>query len=233
MIDIVKSTKHHYHEEEWLKTYWHFSFADYYDPDNMAFGVLRVFNDDVIKPGKGFGFHPHSNMEIVTYVFEGELKHRDNLGNEGVILPGEIQRMSAGTGIIHSEFNNSGTTELKLLQMWVLPEKNGINPSWEQKRFSKEERTNTLLPIISPIQNRKGASLGIHQDVYFYVSFLNGKELIHSVAGRLAYIFVISGELELNGKKMGEKDAAKIRGEREISIKSKGADIILIEMPPE
>lgn len=232
MIDVVKSGKHHFHEESWLRTFWHFSFADYYDPGNMGFGVLRVFNDDVILPGKGFGFHPHSNMEIVTYVFEGELKHSDNLGNEGVILPGEVQRMSAGTGIIHSEFNNSASQDLKLLQMWVLPEKNGTKPSWEQKRFYKEERTNTLLPIISPMQNRKGSSLGIHQDAYFYVSFLNGR-LSHSVAGRLAYLFVISGEIELNGKKMGEKDSAKIRGEKEISMKSNGADIILVEMPPE
>lgn len=232
MIDIVKSEKHHYHEEDWLKTYWHFSFADYYDPENLSFGVLRVFNDDIVLPGKGFGFHPHSNMEIVTYVFEGELKHRDNLGNEGVILPGEVQRMSAGTGIIHSEFNNSSTKDLKLLQMWILPERGGIKPSWEQKKFSKDERTNTFLPIVSPMQNRKGASLGIHQDAYFYVSFLNGS-LSHSVAGRLAYLFVVSGEIELNGKEMGPKDSAKIRGEKGILLKSSGAEIMMIEMPPE
>ncbi len=231
MIDIIKASKHHFHEEDWLKTYWHFTFADYYDPKNMGIGTLRVFNDDVIRPGKGFGFHPHANMEIVTYVIEGELKHRDNLGNEGVIMPGEVQRMTAGTGIIHSEYNNSPTKDLKLLQMWVMPERNGLKPSWEQKRFSKEERTDNLRNIISPINSKREGSLGIHQDAHFYVSRIVKKEIVHSLKARIAYLFVIEGKIEVNGKIMETKDAIKIADETVIKITPlNDSEIILIDM---
>jgi hypothetical protein len=239
MIKIVRSSEHFHHKEDWLSTYWHFSFDFYRDPANMGFGPLRVFNDDIIEQGKGFGFHPHRDMEIVTFVIEGELEHRDNHGNHGVIKAGEVQRMTAGTGIVHSEYNHSQEKELRLLQMWIFADRRGLEPSWEQKRFSREERKGKLLPIVVPWNsagsNGNGA-VRIHQDATFYVSSLDGssKPIEHDLQGHKAYFFVIDGSARLNDKTLEKRDAARIVGENKITISAddnKSAEIMLIDLP--
>jgi redox-sensitive bicupin YhaK (pirin superfamily) len=167
----------------------------------MNFGPLRVFNDDTIKPGAGFGFHQHSDMEIITYVIEGTLEHKDNFGNRGVISPGEIQIMSAGTGVSHSEYNHSANEPLRLLQMWVFADTQGLKPSWGQQKFTKQERQNTLLPVISPKKTNE-KSLSIHQDVSFYVSSISQNSTIrHELQNkRQAYLCTITGSVKVNGE---------------------------------
>ncbi|MEO9307906.1 putative Quercetin 2,3-dioxygenase [Nitrosotalea sinensis] len=234
MIKITKENQHYKGESEWLETYHHFSFAEYFDPSKVNFGPLRVFNDDVIKPGTGFDFHQHQDMEIVTYVIDGTLEHKDSLGNHGLIQPGEIQRMSAGTGVFHSEFNHSDTKPLRLLQMWVFSDTKGLKPSWEQKQYSKDDRTNNLLQVIGQKDASKQDSLGIHQDASFYVSNLRtGSEIQHNIIkGRIAYLFVIEGKVSVNGKTLDTRDAAKIQDESKISIQGqKESEIILIDLP--
>jgi redox-sensitive bicupin YhaK (pirin superfamily) len=234
MIKITKENQHYKGESEWLETYHHFSFAEYFDPSKVNFGPLRVFNDDIIKPGTGFDFHQHQDMEIVTYVIDGTLEHKDSLGNHGLIQPGEIQRMSAGTGVFHSEFNHSDTKPLRLLQMWVLSDTRGLKPSWEQKQYSKDDRTNKLLQVIGQKDASKQNSLGIHQDASFYVShFRPGFEIQHNIIkGRIAYLFVIEGKVSVNGKTLDTRDAAEIQDESQISIQGqKESEIILIDLP--
>ncbi len=234
MIKITKENQHYKGESEWLETYHHFSFAEYFDPSKVNFGPLRVFNDDIIKAGTGFDFHQHQDMEIVTYVIDGTLEHKDSLGNHGLIQPGEIQRMSAGTGVFHSEFNHSDTKPLRLLQMWVFSDTRGLKPSWEQKQYSKDDRTNKLLQVIGQKDASKQGSLGIHQDTSFYVSNLSpGSEIRHNIIkGRIAYLFVIEGKVSVNGKTLDTRDAAEIQDESKISIQGqKESEIILIDLP--
>jgi redox-sensitive bicupin YhaK (pirin superfamily) len=235
-IRIVRAGEHFHHEEDdgWLSTYWHFSFDFYRDPQNMGFGPLRVFNDDVIKPGKGFGFHPHRDMEIVTYVIEGELEHRDDKGNHGVISAGEIQRMTAGTGIVHSEYNHSKEMPLRLLQMWVQADRRGLEPSWEQQKFGAGERRDVLLPVVVKEGAKAGSAVHIHQDASMHVSSLGaGKQVEHALAqGRKAYVFVIDGYATVNGQKMQKQDAARIENENKVSIKAdKSAELLLVDLP--
>jgi quercetin 2,3-dioxygenase len=199
MISTIKSNDRHYQDTGWLQTRWHFSFSDYHDPNNVNFGPLRVFNDDVIQPGQGFGMHPHRDMEVVTYVLSGALEHRDHLGNRGVIHPGEVQVMSAGKGIMHSEFNHSKEKVAHLLQLWVLPRTTGGKPRWEQKQFGVEDRRGRLLPVVS--SGNISGTLSIDQDATIYVSSLKAGERVKQTIGeeRRAYLFVISGELKVNG----------------------------------
>ena len=211
MVQIIRSADRHHLDAGWLSTHWHFSFDDYYDPENISFGPLRVFNDDVIKPSGGFPMHPHKEMEIVTYVIEGTLEHSDSMGNKGQIKPGEIQRMSAGTGLRHSEYNASKTDPLHLVQLWIIPAKQRLTPSWEQKQFSVEARSGKLLPIAVPEGEKVGGAVSIHQDATIYTSLLsNGQTAKHAMdVGRRAYIFVINGELKLEAKN-GNKDAKPV-----------------------
>lgn len=234
MIRVIKEQEQYKGEIGWLTTYHHFSFAEYYDPDNVNFGPLRVFNDDTIQPGTGFDLHQHQDMEIVTYVIEGELEHKDSLGNHGIIRAGEIQRMSAGTGVFHSEFNHSSEEPLRLLQMWIFSDTRGLQPSWEQKKFSKDERKNLLLPVIMPKSSKQKGGLTISQDVIFYISSLQeGRELTLTLnKERLAYIFVIDGKIMLNDKTLYKRDAAQIENVEDIQIKAqKDAELILIDLP--
>jgi redox-sensitive bicupin YhaK (pirin superfamily) len=236
MIRITKANEHYHHEEGWLSTYWHFSFDQYRDPDKMNFGPLRVFNDDVIAPGMGFGFHPHRDMEIVTYVTEGELEHRDDQGNQGVIRAGEVQRMTAGSGIVHSEYNHSKEKPAKLLQVWIHADRRGLKPSWEQQKYTKQEREGRLLPVIVPEKAKDGGAMRIHQDAYFYVSsLLSGSKVDHGLSqGRKAYLFVIDGGVQVNGQKMETKDAARIEEESKVEITAdKPTELILIDLPEE
>ncbi len=234
MIKTIKASEHYKNEEDWLATYHHFSFADYYNPDKMNYGPLRVFNDDTIQPGTGFGFHQHSDMEIITYLIDGELEHKDNQGNHGVIYPGEVQRMTAGSGIMHSEFNHSKERPLRLLQMWVFANKKGLKPSWEQKKFTKEDRTNRLVPVVTSENVTDGNALRIHQDATFYLSSLtSGGRVEHNMgSGRKAYLFVIDGAISLNGNPMQTRDAAMIESEDNLAIDAeKPTELILIDLP--
>jgi redox-sensitive bicupin YhaK (pirin superfamily) len=234
MIKITRSNDHYHSELDWLSSYWHFSFDHYHDPQKMNFGPLRVFNDDTIKPGTGFGFHPHRDMEIVTYVIDGELEHQDNQGNKGIIQPGEIQRMTAGSGILHSEYNHSKEKPLRLVQLWIFANRHGLKPSWEQKQFSKQDRKDRLLPVIVPENVKDGEALHIHQDASIYVSSLTkGARVEHHLAqGRKAYVFVIEGNANINGKELTTRDAARIEMDRSIAISASGpTELMLLDLP--
>ncbi len=232
MMKVIKSDERHHADMGWLSTYWHFSFNDYYDPTNMNWGALRVFNDDVIRPGQGFGSHPHRDMEIVTYVLEGELEHRDNQGNTGVIHPGEVQVMSAGTGIVHAEYNHSRARPVHLLQLWILPRTKGLPPRWEQRPFTLADRLGTLLPVVSA--GHIPGTVTIDQDAVIYVSALRaGQEVIYkSRAGRKAYLFVITGSLTVNGTPLTAGDQARIADEPELTLRATGeAELMLLDLP--
>ncbi len=233
MIKVIKSTDRYHANMGWLSTYWHFSFDTYHDPANMNWGALRVFNDDVVQPGQGFGMHPHRDMEIVTYVLEGELEHRDNQGNTGVIRPGEVQVMSAGTGIVHSEYNHSKERPVHLLQLWILPRTKGLKPRWEQRQFTLSERGGALLPVVS--DGKVPGTLHVDQDVTIYVSALKtGQTVVHTSrrASRKGYLFVIAGDLALNGIPLGTGDQARIADEPDLTVEAKGdAELIFLDLP--
>ena len=232
-MKIIRAAERFHIESDWLSAYWLFSFDRYYDAHNLNFGPLRVFNHDMVQGRGGFPTHPHREMEIVTYVLEGELAHKDSTGGRGLIRPGEVQRMTAGTGVAHSEFNASETTPVKLLQMWVLPERPGLAPSYEQKQFTIDERTSRLLPIASG-QDDKLGTVKVHQDVTFYVShFRHGDLVLHELKeGRRAFFYVIEGEVQLNGERMQTGDQARITDLKRLEIGGRGkSEIILIDLP--
>jgi len=232
MIEIINHEQRYHFESEWLSTYWHFSFDHYYDPQNLGFGPLRVFNDDVVQPSSGFPTHGHREMEIVTYVLEGELEHQDSTGGSGLIGPGEVQRMSAGTGIRHSEFNPSADQPVHLLQLWIIPAVSGLEPSYEQLRFTPEERAGKLLPVASG-QGVPG-TVKVHQDTTIYVSAIRpADELNHKLSdGRRAYLFLIDGELLLNGQTLTSGDQSRIVGEAELKLSAvKSSEIMLLDLP--
>jgi redox-sensitive bicupin YhaK (pirin superfamily) len=242
MIQTIRSEERYHDETDWLNTYWHFSFDHYHDPENMNFGPLRVFNDDVVAPAGGFPFHGHREMEIVTYVIEGALEHKDNMGNTGVIRPGEIQRMSAGTGVRHSEYNHSKKDPVHLLQLWFLPAVQHLQPSWEQKSFWLADRSGKLLPIAVPAGkngDNGSSTVQIHQDATIYTSlFAPGQSTTHKLGeGRRAYIFVIGGNLKLNGETLGPGDQARVTSERELQLAAapdaggNPADFLLLDLP--
>jgi len=229
---IIKAKDRFHLEGDWLSAYWLFSFDRYYDPSNMTFGPLRVFNHDTVKGGGGFPTHSHREMEIVTYVLDGALRHKDSTGGAGLIRAGEVQRMTAGTGVAHSEFNASEEDTVKLLQMWVLPEREGLTPSYEQKRFTTEQRTGALTPIASG-QDAPGA-VKVHQDVTFYVSHLRaGDSVAHELKPeRRAFFYVIDGEVTLNGEKLSAGDQARVTDVRKLEIAgARASEIILIDLP--
>jgi hypothetical protein len=218
-MKIIRAGERHFTDYGWLKTFWLFSFSDYYDPDNLRHGALRVFNDDIVEPGEGFATHPHKEMEIVTIVLSGEITHTDSMGNESVLRSGEVQRMSAGTGITHSEYNRSPSNDpLHLYQIWIEPDTPGLTPSYEQKGFDLKDRVNNLLPLVSG----KGLSgaLSIHSDSSIYISTLEGGARLtyKGLDKRAIFIYLIDGELELNGDKLGASDQARLEGPVDISI---------------
>jgi len=237
MIQLTQSGQRYHFETDWLSTFWHFSFDHYYDPANVSFGPLRVFNDDTVQPAGGFPMHPHREMEIVTIPISGRLEHRDSEGNRGVVGPNEIQRMSAGTGITHSEFNPSKSEPVHFLQIWVQPAVRGLKPSWEQMSFTSEARKGVLLPVASGEKNlsvtRPGA-VQIHQDATFYLSSLSASEKVaHELKdGRRAYAFLIDGQVSLNGKKLERGDIAKVSEEKVLAFEApKSAELLLIDLP--
>ena len=233
-MQVIKANEHYKGQYDWLTTYHHFSFGEYYNPKKMGFGPLRVFNDDIVQPGTGFDFHPHNNMEIVTYLINGELEHKDNYGNHGIIKPGEVQRMSAGTGITHAEYNHSKEKPLRLLQLWVLANKKNLKPSWEQHKFTKEQQLNKLLPVVVPENSGNDDALKIHQDAVFYLSTLTPQNTIqHTIKnGRMAYIFIINGEANINEKLLQTRDAVMAENEKMVSITAeKQTELILVDLP--
>ncbi len=232
MIQTIKAQDRFHAESDWLSAYWLFSFDYYYDPQNVSFGPLRVFNHDTIAPGAGFGTHAHREMEIVTYVLDGILEHKDSTGGQGLIRAGEVQRMSAGTGIAHSEYNASTEDPVRLLQMWVRPAQAGLAPSYEQKQFRPEQRAGALLPIASG--QGIGNSVKVHQDVTFYVSTIRpGDQLAHELRrGRRAFLYLIDGEIAVNGEVLSSGDQARITDEIRLELAaSRSSEIILIDLP--
>jgi redox-sensitive bicupin YhaK (pirin superfamily) len=232
MIKAIRSDERHHANFGWLDTHWHFSFDSYYDPKNMNWGALRVFNDDTVEPGQGFGTHPHRDMEIVTYVLEGELEHQNSHGHRGVVHPGEVQVMSAGTGIMHSEYNHSKEQPVHFIQLWILPRTKGLKPRWEQRRFSRDERAGKLLPVVSA--GDLDGTLTIDQDAQIYVSGLEkGQEVVHkSRAGRKAYLFVTEGSVQVSGTRLSAGDQARIADEPQLRIQTEeGAELMLLDLP--
>ena len=230
MITIRRAADRGHFDHGWLNTFHTFSFADYHDPAHMGFRSLRVLNDDRVAPGQGFGEHRHRDMEIVSYVLEGALAHKDSMGNSGVIRPGDVQKMSAGTGVQHSEFNGSRTEPVHFLQIWIVPEVRGIAPAYEQKTFPPETRRGKLRLIGS--RDGRDGSVTIRQDVDAYASVLeDGQDARHVLApGRHAWLHVAEGELELNGKRLEEGDGAAVDDERELAIGGRGAEFLLFDL---
>ncbi|ASS75379.1 hypothetical protein CIG75_10505 [Tumebacillus algifaecis] len=229
-MQVIPAADRYHSKIDWLESYWHFSFDQYYDPSNRNFGNLRVFNEDWIQPNTGFGMHPHRDMEIVTFVVSGEVTHEDSMGNKGVIRAGEVQRMTAGTGVFHSEYNNSPDTVVHLLQMWVFPNEVGLTPSWEQKSFRNDERKNVWLPVVSGTP--KGEALGIHQDVTFNVASLDaGNALHHELGSKPAYLFVINGSVKIGNTLLAKGDQVKMVEEEHLALEaSEDSELILIEL---
>jgi redox-sensitive bicupin YhaK (pirin superfamily) len=231
MIRIRKAAERGHFDHGWLDTWHTFSFADYYDPDHMGFRSLRVINDDRVQPGQGFGMHGHRDMEIITYVLDGALEHRDSLGNGSVLRPGELQHMTAGTGVRHSEFNPSDKEGVHLYQIWLLPNKNGLKPSYEQKAFSAEDRRGRLRLVASPTGEQ--GSLTIHQDARLYLSTLPAGETVAHVLklGRHAWLQVLRGRVTLNGQPLAAGDGAAVSEEERLGIKGQDdAEIMLFDL---
>lgn len=227
-LQLRRSGERGYADHGWLRTFHTFSFADYHDPAHMGFRALRVINDDRIAPERGFGMHAHRDMEIVTYMLEGELEHRDSMGNGSIIRPGEVQRMSAGTGVFHSERNASRTEVAHLLQIWILPDRPGYAPSYEQKAFSREERQGRLRLIAS--QDGREGSVTVHQDVSLFAGFFGeGEEARYALAsGRYAWVHVARGQVLLNGTPLEAGDAAAVTAGGTLHLIGKNAGEVLL-----
>lgn len=232
MLTIRKSSERGHFDHGWLRTWHSFSFADYFDPNQMGWGPLRVINEDIVAPGTGFGMHGHRDMEIVTYLLEGALEHRDSLGNGAVIRRPEIQRMSAGGGVRHSEANPSAGDPVHLLQIWIEPSVRGIAPEYEQRAFPEADRRGRLQAIASP--DGRDGSLVIHQDACLYAVVLDVRQSVrHQLApGRRAYVHMAHGEAAVNGVSLGAGDGARIADEVEVAITGAGAtEVLLFDLP--
>ena len=231
MIRILKSDERGHANQGWLDTHFTFSFADYYDPKHVHFRTLRVMNDDRVAGGGGFPMHPHRDMEIVTYVLEGALEHRDSMGNGSVIKPGDIQYMGAGTGVTHSEFNASETEPVHLYQIWMFPEKQGLKPAYGQKTFSEAEKRGNLRLLVSP--DGRDGSVRIRQDNDLYATVLGtGDTVKHELkSDRHAYVQVARGSVTLNGKPLDEGDGAAISEEKTVELRGeKDAEVLLFDL---
>ena len=231
MIEIRKADDRGYADHGWLRSYHSFSFADYFDPEHLEFGALRVINEDRVAGGKGFGTHAHRDMEILSYVLEGRLEHKDSIGTGSVIEPGDVQRMSAGSGVRHSEFNPSPREPVHFLQIWIQPNVGGIPPSYEQKRFEPAEKRGRLR-LIASADAREG-SVTLHQDASVYAGLFDGDEkaALKIAAGRKAYVHVARGAITVNGTALGAGDAAKITDTREVTLeRGRGAEVLLFDL---
>jgi len=232
MIRLRKANERGHAEHGWLHSWHTFSFADYYDPQHMGHSVLCVINDDSVEPGQGFGTHPHRDMEIISWVLEGELEHRDSMGHGSVIRPGEVQRMSAGTGVTHSEFNPSPTNHTHFLQIWILPDRHGHTPSYAQQRFPDEE-LNGKFRLVASADGREG-SIAIHQDACLLIARLDDNAATEQTLadGRKGYVHVALGKVTLNGFALQAGDGAYIVDETKLAFgDGNGAEILLFDLP--
>lgn len=232
MLELRRSAERGHRQRSWLDSYHSFSFSDYYDPAYMQYSVLRVINEDVIAPAKGFGMHPHRDMEIVTYMLSGDLQHTDSMGNTEIIRAGDVQRMSAGTGIVHSEVNPSPTNAAHLLQIWILPAREDITPGYEQKHFSADRKRNRWCLLVS-LDGRE-SSLQIHQDVAIYATVLEpDHRLLYAASeARSVYVQVARGSVDLNGKTLQAGDAARLDIARQLELEASAeAEVLLFDLP--
>ena len=232
MLEVRRSADRGHFDHGWLKTFHTFSFADYYDPEWMGYGPLRVINDDRVAPGQGFGKHGHRDMEIITYILAGALEHRDSMGNGSVIRAGDVQRMSAGTGVTHSEFNSSSTEAVHFLQIWILPEAQRLPPGYEQKHFSPADKRGRLRLIAS--HDGADGSVGIHQDARIYAGLFDGAERadFEVPAGRRAWMQVARGSLALGDTQLSAGDGARTSGPARLAVRD-GADseVLVFDLP--
>lgn len=229
---IRRGSERGHADHGWLNTFHTFSFADYYDPTHMGISALRVINEDRVQAGRGFGAHPHRDMEIVSYVLEGELEHKDSMGTGSIIRPGDVQRMSAGTGVVHSEFNPSRTSLVHFLQIWIIPDRGGYRPSYEQKTFSDDEKAGRLRLIVSN-DGREG-SVTVHQDVAVYAGvFSPGQRAEHAIAGdRQGWVQVLRGTVSVNGHALEAGDGAAFEEAGAIDIKSENkGEVLVFDLP--
>jgi quercetin 2,3-dioxygenase len=231
MQNIRRSNERGYADHGWLKSFHTFSFADYYDPEHISFGPLRVINEDRVDAGMGFGTHGHRDMEIISYVLDGELAHRDSMGTGAIIRPGDVQRMSAGRGVTHSEFNPSEDKPAHFLQIWIVPDQRGVTPSYEQKHFAAEEKRGKLRLIAS----REGAdgSVRIHQDANVYAGLFDGDERadLAVAAGRQVYVHVARGSITANGNELSAGDAIGLSDVGSLSLgKGQGAEVLVFDL---
>ena len=231
MMQLRKASERGYADHGWLRSFHSFSFADYYDPAQMGFGDLRVINEDRVQPGMGFGTHGHRDMEIISYVLEGALEHKDSMGNGSVIRPGDVQRMSAGTGVRHSEFNPSKSELVHFLQIWIEPGVTGIRPEYEEKHFDAADKRGRLRLIASP--DGAEGSVKLHQDARLYAALIDGKERVtHALApGRRAYVHVARGSAAVNGQPLAAGDALKAEELNEIVVEhGDKAEVLMFDL---
>lgn len=232
MEQIRRANERGYADHGWLKSFHTFSFADYFDPEHVEFGALRVINEDRVAPGKGFGSHGHRDMEIISYVLEGQLAHKDSTGTSSTIHPGDVQRMSAGGGVVHSEFNPSHTEGVHFLQIWIQPNVRGIAPSYEEKRFEPAEKRGKLRLIASP--DRAEGSVLIHQDARIYAGLFDAGESaqLAIAPNRRVYVQVAHGTVHANGAKLETGDALKLEGAEQLSLhEGVGAEVLVFDLP--
>ena len=232
MLTYIDSKQMGRGQHGWLDSHFHFSFAEYYNPENIHFGVLRVVNDDIVRPSTGFDTHPHSNMEIISYVIDGELTHADSMGNQRTLTRGQVQYMSAGAGVFHSEYN-LGKDWLRFLQIWILPDQGGYSPDYGDVRFAMADRENKWLAIVSGVDNTDSvAPVRIHQDINMYATLLDAKKSLEFpvAVGRQAYLILIEGEAEVHGIHLQMRDALEIIEEKIVIRATDKAHLLVIEM---
>ena len=231
MLQVRKSQERGYADHGWLKSFHSFSFAGYYDPAHMGFGNLRVINEDRVAAGAGFGTHGHKDMEIISYVLSGELAHKDSMGNVESIPPGDVQRMSAGRGVMHSEFNHKPDQTTHFLQIWIEPNERGVTPGYEQKAFSDADKRGKLRLVASP--DGAAGSVSMHADARLYAGLLDGNESAELALDpkRKGYVHLVRGELEVNGRKLKTGDAAMLQGESQITLAAgKDAEVLVFDL---
>ncbi len=231
MIDIIRAADRHYNDMEWLKTYWLFSFSNYYDPENISHGALRVFNDDVVQPHRGFDTHPHEEMEIISIVLDGEMAHKDTMGNETIIRKNDVQRMTAGTGLYHSEKNQSDHP-VHFYQIWIKPDKSGLAPSYDQQSFDPETWKNRLTLLASNRADTGMVTLNTTAGLY-RAAMDRGKTISHEISpGTKVFVYLINGSVDINGHEISQNDQARISNIDRLEITATdNADLVLIEVP--
>ena len=230
-LRVIPARDRFHHQSDWLSTYWLFSFDHYYDAHNVSFGPLRVFNDDIVQPGKGFPPHSHADMEIVSYVISGALEHQDSRGHRGVIRAREVQVMSAGSGITHAEYNPSPGEPVHFLQIWIRPRRRGLEPRWDQRSFSATEGAGRLLPVVSGTTR---GPLPIDADATIFLATLRDGDTVHheTAAGRRTFWYVVAGDVVLHGAALGAGDQARVEGLPALDLKaSRAAEVVLIDLP--